>query len=198
LVSAQVIADTKAQLEDAGVDPDTLVSAAAAAGAGKGGQKLVKRSGIAILLKNLPYEGDQDELRTMCEKFGVVSRFVLPDTKTIAVVEFLEPTDARKAFKGLAYKRYKHVPIYVEWAPVGIFVSDAPTVRGIRGGNSAGADVPNAAPRADAAVHGASDEKRTKTDDDDEENASRLFVKGLSFQTSEQVRNFPMYHIPPD
>ena len=79
------------------MDPDTLVSAAAAAGAGKGGQKLVKRSGIAILLKNLPYEGDQDELRTMCEKFGVVSRFVLPDTKTIAVVEFLERTRAKRS-----------------------------------------------------------------------------------------------------
>ena len=51
---------------------------------------------------------------------------VLPDTKTIAVVEWLEPGDARKAFKGLAYKRYRHVPVYVEWAPEGIFVGDQP------------------------------------------------------------------------
>ena len=51
---------------------------------------------------------------------------MLPDTKTIAVVEWLEPGDARKAFKGLAYKRYRHVPVYVEWAPEGIFVGDQP------------------------------------------------------------------------
>ena len=31
-----------------------------------------------------------------------------------------------RAFKGLAYKRYHHVPIYLEWAPKDIFRADAP------------------------------------------------------------------------
>lgn len=34
--------------------------------------------------------------------------------------------DARRAFKALAYKRYQHVPLYLEWAPKGIFSSPPP------------------------------------------------------------------------
>jgi len=43
----------------------------------------VKRSTTAILLKNLPYESDESELREMCERFGSVARFVLPSTRTL-------------------------------------------------------------------------------------------------------------------
>ena len=127
LGEAQIIADTKTQLEARGVDVGSLERSAAAGGAnaGKGAQKSVKRSGLCILLKNLPYEAEEEELRSMCERFGSLSRLVLPDTRTLALAEFLEAPDARRAFKGLAYKRYKHVPIYVEWAPAGAFAEDA-------------------------------------------------------------------------
>ena len=184
LGEAQIIADTKAQLEDAGVDVGTLERSAAAGGANtaKGAQKSVKRSGLCILLKNLPYEAEEDELRSMCERFGSLSRLVLPDTRTLALAEFLEPTDARKAFKGLAYKRYKHVPIYVEWAPAGAFAADA--------ARPADARLAAVAPRADGGDARAPETPETpeapETEDGDEdEDASRLFVKGLSFQTSE-------------
>ena len=129
LGEAQIIAETKEQLAASGVDPARLEAAAAAGGAavGKGGPG-VKRSSTAIVLKNLPYEAEESDLRAMCERFGGLARLALPDTKAIAVAEWLEPADARKAFKGLAYKRYKHVPIYVEWAPEGVFSGDAPKV----------------------------------------------------------------------
>ncbi|KAK2354286.1 hypothetical protein P8452_74696 [Trifolium repens] len=32
-------------------------------------------------------------------------------------VVFLEPAEAKAAFRGLAYKRYKDAPLYLEWAP---------------------------------------------------------------------------------
>lgn len=35
----------------------------------------------------------------------------------IAIVEFLEPSEARKAFTCLAYTKFKNVPLYLEWAP---------------------------------------------------------------------------------
>ncbi|CAI5983465.1 unnamed protein product [Closterium sp. NIES-64] len=46
-------------------------------------------------------------------------------------VEMADSADAKRAFKGLAYKRYQHVPLYLKWAPEGIFLelaapSDAP------------------------------------------------------------------------
>ena len=43
---------------------------------------------------------------------------LLPPSKAVALVEFLAASDARKAFKRLAYTRFQHVPLYLEWAPV--------------------------------------------------------------------------------
>jgi multiple RNA-binding domain-containing protein 1 len=166
------------------VDVLSLERSAAAGGAntGKGAQKSVKRSGVCVLLKNLPYEADEDELRAMCERFGSLSRLVLPDTRTLALAEFLEAPDARKAFKGLAYKRYKHVPIYVEWAPEGVFISAS---RKDADAKSKSAK-PTSAPRADVGSSRDALSKLSKLEDEDEdEDATRLFVKGLSFQTCE-------------
>ena len=42
-------------------------------------------------------------------------RLVLPATKTLALVEFAESADARRAFKALAYKRFQKIPLYLEW-----------------------------------------------------------------------------------
>ena len=44
--------------------------------------------------------------------------------------------DARRAFKALAYKRYQHVPLYLEWAPKGIF-SSPPAPRAAAAGKGA-------------------------------------------------------------
>lgn len=67
--------------------------------------------------------GGVQELFSSC---GTVKRLVLPPTKTLAIVEFAEAGEARSAFRGLAYKRFHHVPIYLEWAPSNIFKAPAP------------------------------------------------------------------------
>ncbi len=58
-----------------------------------------------------------------------VSRLVLPPTRTLAIIEFTEPQDARSAFRALAYKKYQFVPLYLEWAPRDIFSPSAPTLK---------------------------------------------------------------------
>ena len=122
----------------------------------------------------------------MCERHGALARLVLPDTRALAIAEWLEPGDARKAFKGLAYKRYKHVPMYVEWAPHGIFSDDAPRRSATAGGSAPRAD---AGPGARAGPGGSpgeeEDAEEGEEEEDGDEEASRLFVKGLSFQTSD-------------
>ncbi len=55
-----------------------------------------------------------------------MARLVLPPTKTLALVEFLEAAEARGAFKALAYRKFHHVPLYVEWAPADIFALPPP------------------------------------------------------------------------
>jgi multiple RNA-binding domain-containing protein 1 len=51
----------------------------------------------------------------------------LPRARAVPHVAFaclLVPVqDARRAFKALAYKRYQHVPLYLEWAPRSIFTT---------------------------------------------------------------------------
>ena len=38
-----------------------------------------------------------------------------------ALVEFLEPSEAKAAFTKLAYTKFKHLPLYLEWAPSDTF-----------------------------------------------------------------------------
>ena len=95
------IAETKEQLAASGVNPARLEAAAAAGGAAAGkGRPRVKRSSTAIVLKNLPYEAEESDLRAMCERFGGLARLALPDTKAIAVAEWLEPAGSAKGVQG--------------------------------------------------------------------------------------------------
>ncbi|DAZ92847.1 TPA: hypothetical protein N0F65_012518 [Lagenidium giganteum] len=130
--------------------------------------KKIERSSTVILVKNLPHTTEEDELAQMFRKFGEISRFVLPPSKTLALVEFLEPSEARKAFRSLAYKKFQHVPLYLEWAPVKVFTKAA-TASDTTGVKSTTAVVPDV--------------------DDQDENASEqnntICVKNLSFNTKE-------------
>ena len=65
-------------------------------------------------------------------KYGALQRLVLPDTRTLALVELTEPGAARQAFTGLAYRALHHVPLFLEWAPAGIFATGAPTLQDLQ------------------------------------------------------------------
>lgn len=92
--------------------------------------KKIERSTTVILIKNLPHTTEEEELAQLFRKHGEIGRFLLPPSKTLAVVEFLEPSEARKAFRSLAYKKYQHVPLYLEWAPVKVFDHPATAASG--------------------------------------------------------------------
>jgi len=57
---------------------------------------------------------------------GPLARLVLPPTRALALVEYGAPADARRAFRALAFKRLHHVPLYLEWAPAGVFAAAQP------------------------------------------------------------------------
>lgn len=154
LAEAAVIAETKTFLKDEGVSLPSLqaaleASAAAAAAAdarkaaaiagGKGAAAVaaaaaaaaaaavpeVTRSDRVLLVKNLPFTASQEALRDLFGRHGALARLVLPPSRAIAVVEFADARAAKRAFSGLAYTRFQRVPLYLEWAPVGVF-GDAP------------------------------------------------------------------------
>ena len=69
-----------------------------------------------IVVKNLPFNTSPAELRDIFAPFGTVVRFVLPPSGITALVEFFEPSQAKKAFQKLAYskviRRRKHIVIH--------------------------------------------------------------------------------------
>ncbi|KAL1537533.1 multiple RNA-binding domain-containing protein 1-like [Salvia divinorum] len=171
LGETQVIAETKKALSSAGVNVSSLEEYAAGKTDG------VKRSNHVILVKNLPYGSSESELSSMFGKFGSLDKIIIPPTKTMALVIFLEPAEARAAFKGLAYKRYKDGPLYLEWAPGNILSQ-----------TSAVAD-DKAVGELDAKKvvlkHQIEDIAEEDADPDRIESRS-LYVKNLNFKTSEE------------
>ncbi|ORX45758.1 RNA-binding domain-containing protein [Piromyces finnis] len=109
LAETHIINETKKYLEDEGVSLNAFEQ----------GQK--KRSNTVILVKNIPANTEESELYNLWSKFGSLGRIVLPPAKTIALVEFLEPNEAKNAFRNLAFTKFKHLPLYLEWAPIGTF-----------------------------------------------------------------------------
>ncbi|KAJ1825508.1 Multiple RNA-binding domain-containing protein 1, partial [Coemansia sp. RSA 2599] len=110
LAETHIINDTKQFFEDHGVVLDSF--------SGR------ERSDTVILVKNIPFSADEDELRALFGKHGSLGRVLVPPSRTIAIVEFLEPSEARTAFRHLAYKRLKDAPIYLERAPKDVFSTD--------------------------------------------------------------------------
>lgn len=109
LGETQVVTETRKFLVSQGVQLDVF------------GQPSAKKSKTVMLVKNLPFNTSSEELMNMFSPFGKVARLVLPPSGITALVEFFEPSMAKKAFQKLAYSKFKHVPLYLEWAPLGVF-----------------------------------------------------------------------------
>lgn len=89
-----------------------------------------------------------------------------------AIVEFAEPSEARTAFKRLAYSKFKHLPLYLEWAPDCSLMSvDELKVKQENQGDEREKEV-----------------KPVKQEEDEDmvpEPETALFVKNLNFESTE-------------
>lgn len=116
LGETQLVIEMRRFLEENGVCLDVFES-----------QK-VPRSKTVILAKNLPADTQISELQPLFAHYGLISRFVFPPSGVTALIEFADSTEARNAFKKLAYSKFKHQPLYLEWAPEGTFKNEAPSL----------------------------------------------------------------------
>eukprot|EP00041_Stephanoeca_diplocostata_P031429 m.978405 g.978405 ORF g.978405 m.978405 type:complete len:991 (+) comp23957_c0_seq1:104-3076(+) len=130
------------------------------------------RSKTTILVKNTPFDTQPEDLRTLFGKFGGVGRVILPPSKTMALVEMLEPSEAKTAFRALAYRKFKHVPLYLEWAPEGCLRERTDD------------ESPSVATNDDGAAAVLPDEE-SKDDDSSSAPTTTVFVKNLNFATTE-------------
>ncbi|KAL7538889.1 hypothetical protein ACHAWF_006239 [Thalassiosira exigua] len=195
LGETHLIAENVAFFEEHGVDVSALESNESNRSKGKTSGKMaggkVERSKTKILVKNLPYDTTREDLAKVFHGIGgdAPTNILLPPSKTAALVEYGHASDARRALRRLAYKKFKHVPLYLEWAPVlaGARKEGAATERSKEGSNDASEEGGAANERGgdEAAAKGGSADEDPAADAVDAGASRTLYVKNLSFATSE-------------
>ncbi|NXO00824.1 RBM19 protein, partial [Rhinopomastus cyanomelas] len=151
-----------------------------------------ERSKTVILVKNLPAGTSAAELEDVFGKFGSLGRVLLPEGGVTAIMEFLEPTEAKQAFTRLAYSKFHSAPLYLEWAPVGVFINPAP--QKIR------SEAPEEEGKAglvpvvfvlfvsdEAAEGSAAQEEEEEEEEEESIPGCTLFIKNLNFATTEDT-----------
>ncbi|XP_046556854.1 probable RNA-binding protein 19 [Haliotis rubra] len=176
LGETQIVSETRDFLLDNGVSLDSFSQAAA------------PRSKTVILAKNLPAGTNELELREKFEKYGTLGRFLLPPARVSALIEFLEPAQARSAFTKLAYTKFQYLPLYLEWAPVGVFTTEykAPPTEEMEEEEEETEKEPTAVDKEE--IKKVVTEEGESDDEDEEERTPgcTLFVKNLNFDTTEE------------
>mmetsp|Transcript_1883 Transcript_1883/g.2049 ORF Transcript_1883/g.2049 Transcript_1883/m.2049 type:complete len:622 (+) Transcript_1883:3-1868(+) len=194
LGETQIIEENREYFRQHGVDMDALVSA-------NGNQTREattndkKRSKTAILVKNLPFDTRLEELTKLFHVGQEPMNILLPPSRTIAMVEYGHSTDAKKAFRNLAYRRFKHVPIYLEWAPLqakqekkDLLLKKIVPSKELRLSNSTTTNTTH----MDRSMANNDSNTSNKFDENDNEDASdnvssTLYVKNLNFETTEKT-----------
>lgn len=164
LGETQVIEENRAYFQKHGIDIDGLVSSSSDAPS--------KRSSNMILAKNLPFDTSLEELsKVFIAVNGKRPQVLLPPSKTVALIIFPNNSDAKKAFRKLAYKRFKNVPLYLEWASV----SMTPTN--------------NAALQEESTTNNKILEENIGKEEElvDEDEFYSIYIKNLNFRTTEET-----------
>ena len=155
LGETQLVRETKEFLQRHGVNLEVFE------------QTKPKRSKRVILVKNLPSGCSAGEISKLFDGFGQLVQVIMPPAGISALVEFAEANHAKHAFSKLAYTSFKHLPLYLEWAPVDVIVS--------RPVNTGEATV-----EATVADH-------SYPEDSSNEDSCSVFVKNLNFSTGEDT-----------
>uniref|UniRef100_A0A3Q3X5K8 Probable RNA-binding protein 19 n=1 Tax=Mola mola TaxID=94237 RepID=A0A3Q3X5K8_MOLML len=166
LGETQIVQETRQFLLDNNVSLDSFSQAAA------------PRSTTVILVKNLPAGVTSSELEELFSAHGSLGRVLLPPSGLTAIAEFLEPTEAKRAFTRLAYSKFQHVPLYLEWAPVGVFVAAKP---------GPVLEKEEEVKEERKTEVNAEDEEEEEEEEDEPVPGSTLFIKNLNFSTTEET-----------
>jgi multiple RNA-binding domain-containing protein 1 len=126
-----------------------------------------KRRQDSFIVKHLPAGANTQELRERFARCGELVRCSVAPSGTVAIVQYIDNASAQRAFQKLAFSKYKHAPLYLEWAPEDVFIDGA---------------TPPPLSANDDAKEGEDD---TKDDDEGGENVTSLFVKNLKFSTTD-------------
>uniref|UniRef100_A0A8C7VFM6 Probable RNA-binding protein 19 n=1 Tax=Oncorhynchus mykiss TaxID=8022 RepID=A0A8C7VFM6_ONCMY len=129
------------------------------------------RSMSVFLVKNLPAGVTVENLEELFSPHGTLGRVLLPPAGLTAIIEYLEPTEAKQAFTRLAYSKFQHVPLYLEWAPTGVFSAAMPSK--------------TLTPDPESTTKTSAQEE--EEEEEEEALGSTLFIKNLNFSTTEET-----------
>jgi len=144
-----------------------------------------KRREDTFIVKHLPAGASTVELKERFARSGDLVRCSLAPSGTVAIVQYVDKHQAQRAFNKLAFSRYRHVPLFLEWAPDDVFTeSEAPGVQADAVDETAGGAVGSTTAAGTDAKLGA---EAPVEEDDDESTRGCLFVKNLSFATTDEA-----------
>lgn len=171
LGETQLVQDVRQFLMENGVSLDSFSQASA------------PRSKTVILVKNLPAGTQVSELQEVFERFGDLGRVLLPEGGITAIVEFTEPTEAKQAFRKLAYTKFQHVPLYLEWAPMNVFNTSPAGKKAepVNEDKPAKEEKDNISPEHEEAQT----DRQSESEDEETLPGCTLFIKNLNFSTNE-------------
>lgn len=182
LGETHVVNENREYFAKHGISMDALISAVV------GNSPTVKRSNSMILVKNLPYSTTTEELNTLFTlSQSAPSKVLLPPSRAIAAIEYSHPNEAKKAFRKLAYKRFKHVPLYLEWAPLAAIPTDVNPIN-----MNVQTNEVHKSQESSVAAPTNSIDKAIRIDEEEEEFLEgdiphSIYVKNLNFSTTEDT-----------
>lgn len=163
LAETRIIQETKEFLTQEGINVDAFES--------KG-----QRSDTTMLVKNIPYGTSVEEVQKLFAEHGEVDKVLIPPSGTIAIVEMPVVSEARVAFRALAYKRFKGGILYLEKAPLGLLTPQTTGEKIVKQAPIVGKSIPTSNPTSNI----------TPSNEDDAVDGATLYVKNLSFSTTDE------------
>jgi multiple RNA-binding domain-containing protein 1 len=160
IAETQIIQETKSYFATHGVNIEAF--------------KTQKKGDTAILVKNIPFGTSLEELRKLFEEAagGNVLQVLMPQSRTIAIVQFSQAVACRTAFAKLAYRRLGSSILFLEKAPADLF-----------GDQQTATQQPQAG-RPGAVQKMSGTDLLEEADDQDSPETTSLYVKNLSFDTT--------------
>ena len=174
MAEATLQAEIKQFFKENGIDLERIEEAKASMAAKTTAGKRARLTRKAFLVKNLPSGTKEHQLEQVFGKFGTLDRLALAPSSLLALVEFSTAGEAKRAYSGCAYKRFRDVPLYLEWLPADCFTQSANSREQVKDSESKEQSenvVEKIAPETEAGPV---------------VNATSVYVKNLNFNTTKE------------
>lgn len=114
---AMLQSETRQFLLEHGIDLEAATKVNLQNSASTAAAKRKRLSRTAFLIKNLSARSTENQLDEVFSRFGELRKLILVPSGLLAVVEYADSSDAKRAYGSLAYTKFGDTPLYLEWLP---------------------------------------------------------------------------------